>query len=124
MTCVDLPRSVAGEDLISACLSAAEDFGWEGSSKDIYRKSYSLGSVHEHQDYKETTISIKGRFGFLKRRLPAVEIEGIHRGQKQNMFFIQTGGFFGNASEDQVKDYLSKVSVYLGFGQNQSKATA
>lgn len=50
MTRVDLPRQVSGEDLVSACLSAAEDVGWKVISKDYFDRSYPLGSVHEHKE--------------------------------------------------------------------------
>ena len=123
MTRVDLLREVSGEDLISACLSAAEDFGWKGAPQDNYRKRYSLGSVHEHQDYVDTEISVKGRFGLLKRRLPAVSIGDINKKGKQKCFYIWTGFFRGRASEDQVQAYLSKISEHLGF-EDQREATA
>jgi len=125
MTRVDLPRAVSGGDLISACLSAAEDMGWTSERKDETSKRYSLGSVHEHEDYKGTQIGIKGRFpgifGWM-RMAPALTIGCLNEEKSRDYFSIHTGGYQGHASEHQIKAYLSRVSEHLGFAQ-KSEAT-
>ncbi|MDO8460217.1 MAG: hypothetical protein Q7S74_03855 [Nanoarchaeota archaeon] len=105
-TPVDLPKMVTGETLEQACVKAAEDMGYKARPKDEFSIRYSLGSIHQHNDYDETNI----RIGNL---IPALQVRGIEKGKDQNRFFIWTGWPHGLASNKRVQEYLSAISKYL-----------
>lgn len=68
-----------------------------------------------------------GRASFLGFKLPFKEngltIGAINKNKELDHFEFSNSYPDKGVSEDQVKAYLSKVSEYLGFGQ-QSEATA
>ncbi len=103
---VDLPKKIAGETLEQACINAAKEIGYKAKSVDEYQTRYSLGSIQEHQDYRETYV----RIGNL---LPAFRVVGIKRGKEQDCFYILTELPYGIASNKKVEAYLSLVSKYL-----------
>lgn len=103
---IDLPQKVSGETLEEACIKAAQEIGYKTKPVDEFIKRYTLGSIQEHKDYYKTSIRVGNIF-------PALQVENIKKGERQDYFSVIVGFPIGFASKKKVKEYLSLVSKYL-----------
>ncbi len=106
MTIVKLQQSVPCSILEKALFKAAEEIGWKAKIEDNFIEEYQLGSVKENQVYESTKIILKG---LISKKMSV----SFNKKGPMNYFFIQTGYTHGNASKNEVKEYLSVVSKNL-----------
>ena len=106
---VELGRNVNPDELETALLEAAKDVGLHAKKTEHYRDIYRLGSVREDQEYKETSVLLRGRF------FPVAEIE-FNKKYPTHWVALLTGTSSRNTgmgSKATIEKYLCAVSARL-----------
>lgn len=100
---VEIGKLVDRDELISVLERAAQDFSWNPKQDPVYKSKYILGSVEKKKVLSYTRIHFLQESGHQ-----AAEV--CLMGSDRLSSFGITRGII---SENNLQDYLSKVSGYL-----------
>ncbi len=106
MTKVDITKTVEYSTLEDALRKAAKEVGWKFSVRDVFEKSYKLGSAQEIKEYNYTVVRLSSEDSTDRATVIIYD-----RTPKDK--FIINKSVLGYTTEEEIKKYLDAVSRNL-----------
>jgi len=103
---VEIGKPVNFDTLVGALKKAAEEVGLTANVEDILRRVYRLGSLSETMEYCGTSVTL------LRGEKLAMGLF-LYSKEPTDRFAVRLGPMWGDASEQEVSQYLSAVSRQL-----------